>query len=875
MSISKKYSPADIEDKWYQAWLDAKAFRSVPDDREPYTITIPPPNVTGILHMGHVLNNTIQDILIRRKRMLGFNACWVPGTDHASIATEAKVVKMLADQGIRKQDIGREAFLAHAYAWKEKYGGIILNQLRKLGASCDWDRTHFTMDPEYSESVIQVFCDLYDQGYIYRGIRMVNWDPAAQTAVSDEEVYHKTTDGFLYHIKYPITGEEGAFVTIATTRPETLLGDTAVAIHPEDERYVHLHGKTALVPLIGREVPIITDEYVKTDFGTGCLKVTPAHDVNDYELGIKHNLDSIDIFNDNGTISQAGEKYIGQDRFEVRKAIVKDLEAAGLLIKKEPYVHEVGYSERTHVPIEPKLSMQWFMRMEELAQPALQAVLEGEVKLIPEKFINTYRHWMENVRDWCLSRQLWWGHRIPAYYLKNSNRLVVATHEEEALDKARALTGNPQLTLDDLEQDPDVLDTWASSWLWPISTFNGLTRPDNAEIRYYYPTHDLVTAPEILFFWVARMMIAGFHLMGERPFSHVYLHGIVRDNQRRKMSKSLGNSPDPLDLIDQYGADGVRVGMMLCSPAGNDLLFDIALVEQGRNFANKIWNAFRLVKGWAAGEQAPTPADRQALTWMESRIHEVRLEIDDHFEKFRISDALMSVYKLIWDDFCSWFLEMIKPPYGEGIAAETLDGAISCFEEVLKLLHPFMPFISEEIWQGLRDRKPGEFIALEQLAEPGTPDPQILEDMRLIQETITAVRSFRNEKQIPQKTPISVKVKSDSPQPFFSYRTFLERFLHVSSLESVGEQVHGAGRVRILTHELFIPLEHVDLDAEREKLKQEIAYTEGFLAKTEKKLANERFVQNAPEEVVALERKKKADAEAKLTMLRESLADLG
>ena len=874
MAISKKYSPDEVEDKWYQTWLDAKVFRSVPDEREPYTIVIPPPNVTGILHMGHVLNNTLQDVLIRRKRMLGFNACWVPGTDHASIATEAKVVKMLADQGIDKRDIGREAFLGHARQWKDKYGGIILSQLKKLGASCDWERTSYTMNPEYSDSVIKVFCDLYDKGLIYRGIRMVNWDPQAQTAVSDEEVYYKNIQGNLYHIRYAIEGETDTYLTIATTRPETMLGDTAIAIHPEDERYTHLHGKRVRVPLINRSIPIILDEYVKMDFGTGCLKVTPAHDPNDYEIGIRKNLDSIDIFNDDGTINEAGQRYIGEDRFKARKLIVKDLEAAGQLAEVEPHLHEVGHSERTHVPIEPKISMQWFMRMEDLAKPALEAVENGTIQLIPGKFINTYRHWMENVRDWCLSRQLWWGHRIPAWYIKDSNQLVVAPTEEEALEKAQDLTGRPRLTLEDLEQDPDVLDTWASSWLWPISVFNGETQPDNPEFAYYFPTQDLVTAPEILFFWVARMIIAGYELKGVQPFSHVYLHGIVRDKQRRKMSKSLGNSPDPLELIAEYGADAVRVGMLKSSPAGNDLLFDISLVEEGRRDANKIWNAFRLIKGWETTEEPPSDREQWATKWMDARIHEVHTEINDHFEKFRISDALMSVRKLIWDDFSQFFLEAIKPPYGAPISQTTLEQCIVFFERALQLLHPFMPFITEEIWHGLRERAAGDLITVSQIVDPQPPDMTLLKEIELIRETITAVRSFRKEKGLSPKEEIELMIKTEHETAFAPYFALLQRFLNTSNITFVEEKVQGAGSLRVQAHECFIPLGNVDIEAEREKIQKEITYMEGFLKQVQNKLSNERFVANAPEKVVNMERKKEADAQEKLAVLRESLKQL-
>lgn len=875
MEISQKYLPGEIEDKWYAAWIEKELFKSVPDERTPYTIVIPPPNVTGVLHMGHMLNNTIQDVLIRRKRMQGYNACWVPGTDHASIATEAKVVKMLADEGVTKEEIGREKFLERAMEWKDKYGGIILSQLRKLGASCDWDRTTFTMDPTYYKEVIQVFCDLFDKGYIYRGIRMVNWDPAAQTAVSDEEVIHKDVDGQLYHIRYQIEGSD-EYVTIVTTRPETILGDTAISVHPEDERYMHLHGKKALVPLINRAIPIITDDYVDMEFGTGCLKVTPAHDINDYEIGLRHNLPSIDVLNSDGTISEAGELYIGEDRFVVRKKISKELEEKGHLVEKKHYRHSVGHSERTDAVIEPRLSLQWFLKMEDISKPALDAVVDGEVKLIPEKFINTYRHWMENVRDWCLSRQLWWGQQIPAYYIKgNQNDFVVGNTKEEALARAQAKTGDNSLTMADLEQDPDVLDTWASSWLWPITVFNGLSDPDNEEINYYYPTDDLVTAPEILFFWVARMIIAGKAYKHDIPFKHVYLTGIVRDKQRRKMSKSLGNSPDPLDLIAQYGADGVRTGMLFSSPAGNDLLFDEGLVEQGRNFANKIWNAFRLVKSWEIQEGEISDLDQQALTWIQNRTHEVGLEIEDHFSKFRLSDALMSIYKLVWTDFCSWFLEMVKPPYGEPIASKTYEGIIAQFEELMKMLHPFMPFITEEVYHGLDEREAGDYICIASMPEFAAPDTQLLAEMGLINETVTAVRKFRNDKGLSPKDPIELSIKTTEQATFEKYEALMQKFLNTSAINFVPDQVDHTGSLRVRTHELYIPLGKIDVEAEREKIEKEIEYQEGFLVQVNKKLSNERFVNNAPEQVVAMERKKHADAEAKLELLRESLAQLG
>jgi valyl-tRNA synthetase len=876
MEIAAKYSPGSIESKWYQAWLDHKLFKSVPDDREPYTIAIPPPNVTGILHMGHMLNNTLQDVLVRRKRMEGYNACWVPGTDHASIATEAKVVKMLANQGIKKSDLSREEFLNHAFAWKDKYGGIILQQLKKLGASCDWDRTSFTMDPDYSKAVLKVFCDLYEKGYVYRGVRMVNWDPVAQTAVSDEEVIHKDTQGHLYHVKYAVEGNEGEFVTIATTRPETILGDTAVAIHPEDERYTHLHGKKVIVPLVNRSIPIITDDYVTMDFGTGCLKITPAHDINDYEIGIRHNLPVIDSLNPDGTVSEAGELYIGQDRFAVRKQISKDLEAAGLLVKVENYNHSVGYSERTDAAIEPRLSMQWFLNMQEVSKPALQAVLEGEVNLIPGKFINTYRHWMENVKDWCLSRQLWWGHQIPAYYIQGTNDHVVAETAEEALEKARQKTGNPALTMDALEQDPDVLDTWASSWLWPISVFKGIIEPENPDFKYYYPTNDLVTAPEILFFWVARMIIAGYEYKGVKPFNNVYLHGIVRDEKRRKMSKSLGNSPDPLDLIEQYGADAVRVGMLLSSPAGNDLLFKISLVEQGRNFANKIWNGYRLVKGWETADTAPTAMDKIAIQWMESYLHAVAEEIKDHFEKFRLSDALMSVYKLLWDDFFNWFLELIKPPQGQAVSQETYQQVIDLFERSLQLAHPFIPFITEEVWQGLAERKEGEYITVASLFEVNTPDKSILKEMDLVRTTITDVRAFWNDQKSRGggKGDLELFIKTDQQAVFEKHLTILKKFLKTDLIHFQDEKPANAGSIRVGTTEIFIPLPDVDTGAEIEKIKGEIKHQEGFLKGVMKKLGNERFVANAPAAVVEKERKKQADAEARLKVLQESLAEL-
>lgn len=874
MEIAKKYSPVDIEDKWYAAWIAADVFSSTPDEREPYTITIPPPNVTGVLHMGHMLNNTIQDVLIRRARMRGYNACWVPGTDHASIATEAKVVRMLREQGIKKSDLTRDEFLAHAYAWKDKYGGIILKQLRKLGASCDWKRTAFTMDQEYSEAVIDVFCDLYEKGHIYRANRMVNWDPVAQTALSDEEVIFKEKDGLLYHVRYQIEGSD-EYITIATTRPETILADTAIAIHPEDERFTHLHGKRALVPLVNRPIPIIQDDYVEMEFGTGCLKVTPAHDPNDFEIGLRHNLEVIDSLNPDGTINENVPLYHGMDRFVVRKQIARDLDEAGHLVQKEQYKNQVGHSERTDAVIEPRLSLQWWLNMQEVSKPALKAVLDGDIQLIPGKFINTYRHWMENVKDWCLSRQLWWGHRIPAYFIKGTEDFVVARSPEAALEAAKTQTGKADLTLDDLRQEEDVLDTWASSWLWPMEVFHGLSNPGNPDVEYYYPTQALVTAPEILFFWVARMIIAGLEYREEIPFKDVYLTGIVRDKQRRKMSKSLGNSPDPIELMEKHGADGVRVGMLLSAPAGNDILFDESQVEQGRNFANKIWNAFRLVKGWEIAESEPLARQKLAVEWMRARINEAALEIDDHFDKYRLNDALMTVYKLKWDDFCSWYLEMIKPDYGAPISREILTATEELFEETLKLLAPFMPFISEEIYHGLRQRGEGDFICLAQQTIPESRGEAILGEIELIKETITALRAFRAEKQLPNKDAIELYIKTEMPQAFEAYFPILEKLLNTSKIEFVEEKVEGTGSLRVKAHEFFVPLGAVDVEAEREKIQKEIDYTEGFLGSVMKKLSNDRFVNNAPENVVANERKKQADAEAKLELLRKALAELG
>lgn len=895
MSISKKYTPAEIEDQWYAYWLEHNLFHSEPDEREPYTIVIPPPNVTGILHMGHILNNTIQDVLVRRARMEGKNACWVPGMDHASIATEAKVVKLLRSQGITKSDLTRDEFLKHAFEWKEKFGGIILHQLKKLGASCDWERTRFTMDDDYYKAVIQVFCDLYDKGHVYRGLRMVNWDPQGLTAISDEEVIHKEVNGKLYHVRYKIEGTVDDWVTIATTRPETILGDAAITVHPDDERYTHLVGKKALVPLINRPIPIIADKYVSMEFGTGCLKVTPAHDVNDYEIGQRHDLEIIDTLNADGTMSEAAQLYIGLDRFVVRKQITKDLKEAGHIVKIEEYLHSVGHSERTDAVIEPRLSLQWWVKMEEISKPALKSVMEDDVQLIPAKFKNTYRHWMENVRDWCISRQLWWGQRIPAFYIKGDNdSFVVAPTEEEALEKARAKTGDATLQLSDLTQDPDVLDTWFSSWLWPFQVFSSLTNPGNKEAEYYYPTNDLVTGPDILFFWVARMIIAGYEYEDKKPFNNVYLTGLIRDAEGKKMSKSLGNSPDPLHLIDIYGADGMRYGILASSPAGNDLTFDTPLdlekedlesklCEQGRNFANKIWNAFRLVKSWETEESAPTDVQNIALEWINERLAAASAEIADHFSKFRISDALLVNRRMIWDDFCSWFLEMMKPPIGGKMDKATLELVFDLFEEILRSVHPFMPFISEHLWQNLRPREAGASICIQSESSLTTakfPEvmgkANILGEIELIKETVTVLRKVRLDKKIKKATPIEVKVKSAEAETFLRYEPMLKRLVNTGSIEAVSDSVKGAAAVRVKTHELYIPLDEaeVDIAAEVAKIEKEIKYQEGFLISVNKKLGNERFVANAPEKVIANERKKQADAETKLKMLKESLANL-
>jgi len=873
MEIPTKYNPALVEDKWYKYWLDNNLFRSVPDHREPYCIVIPPPNVTGVLHMGHMLNNTIQDVLIRRARMQGKNTCWVPGTDHASIATEAKVVAKLKAEGIDKNKLTRDEFLAHVWEWKEKHGGIILEQLKKMGAACDWERTAFTMDDKLSASVIHVFVDLYNKGQIYRGVRMVNWDPQAKTAVSDEEVIYREVKSKLYHLKYPMDGEDG-FVVIATTRPETILGDTALCVNPKDPRYTHLKGKRVLVPLINRSVPIIYDEYVDMEFGTGALKVTPAHDINDYMLGDKHNLESVDIFNDDGTMSPAAQLYIGMDRFEVRKAIVKDLEAAGHIAKIEDYTNKVGYSERTDAVIEPKLSMQWFLKMQEISKPALEAVLNGEIKLHPHKYINTYRHWMENVKDWCLSRQLWWGHRIPAWYLPDGG-FVVAENGEEALKLAREKTGNRQLTLDQLKQDEDVLDTWFSSWLWPISVFDGIKNPENPDIQYYYPANELVTAPDILFFWVARMIIAGYEYTGKRPFNSVYLTGMVRDSQRRKMSKQLGNSPDPLDLMAKYGADGMRVGMLLCSPAGNDLLFDESLPEQGRNFCNKIWNAFRLVQGWTVGDSIAQPLVAKAsIEWFENVLSKAIAQLNADFDKYRISDALMNVYKLFWDEFSSWLLEMVKPAFQQPIDGTTYRAVLSLFERLMVLLHPFMPFITEELWQHIYERKSGQSIMNCSLPKAGKYDKKLLEQFETAKEIITNVRSVRQEKSIPNKNTVSLFVKG-SIKLSEELESVISKLAGLDKVEYVTEKIDGAISFMVQTTEFFVPLAGlINVDEEIEKLNNELNYYQGFLASVLKKLGNEKFVNGAPEQVVAAERRKQADAEAKIKALLERISGL-
>ena len=868
--LATKYSPAEVEDKWYGYWMKHDLFKSVPDEREPYTIVIPPPNVTGVLHMGHMLNNTIQDILIRRARMDGKNALWVPGTDHASIATEAKVVAKLASEGIKKTDLTREEFLKHAWAWTEKHGGIILEQLKKLGASCDWSRTAFTMDDIRSKSVIKVFVDLYNKGLIYRGVRMVNWDPAALTALSDEEVIYKEEHSKLYHLRYYVEGED-KYIVVATTRPETILGDTAVCVNPNDERYQWLKGKKVIVPLVGRAVPIIMDEYVEMEFGTGCLKVTPAHDVNDYMLGVKYNLPTIDIFNDNGTISEAGGMYIGKDRFDVRKEIVVDLDNAGLVEKIEDYDNKVGYSERTKVVIEPKLSMQWFLKMDKITIPALNAVMDDDVKFYPPKFKNTYRHWMTNIKDWCISRQLWWGHRIPAYFLPEGG-YVVAETPEEALELAKQKTGNNALTVADLRHDEDCLDTWFSSWLWPISLFNGILDPDNEELKYYYPTSDLVTGPDIIFFWVARMIIAGYEYMNDKPFKSVYFTGIVRDNIGRKMSKSLGNSPDPLDLIATYGADGVRMGMLLSAPAGNDILYDDKLCEQGRNFCNKIWNAFRLVKGWEVADIEQPKSAEIATKWFKAKLDETIIEVADLFSKFRLSEALMAVYRLFWDEFSSWYLEMVKPVYGQPIDKVTYETTLSYFDALLRLLHPFMPFITEELWQHIQERKEGESIMYASTPVIGDLDNNLLTSMEIAKEVITGVRGVRASKNIPQKDVLALNVIGEWSSAEIEV---IKKLANLSAIEINAEKDPTAASFMVGTIEFNVPLtNNIDIEAELSKLKKDLEYYEGFKNSVLKKLSNEKFVNNAPAAVVDGERRKLADAETKISALKESIAAL-
>ena len=877
MELAAKYNPEEVENKWYQYWMDHKMFSSKPDNRQPFTVVIPPPNVTGVLHMGHMLNETIQDILVRRARQEGKNACWVPGTDHASIATEAKVVNRLAEQGIKKADLTREEFLKHAWDWTDEHGGIILKQLRRVGASCDWDRTAFTMDETRSKSVIKVFVDLYKKGLIYRGVRMVNWDPKAQTALSDEEVIYKEEHSKLYYLRYMVDDPQanGAYAVVATTRPETIMGDTAMCINPNDPKNQWLRGKRVIVPLVGRSIPVIEDEYVDIEFGTGCLKVTPAHDVNDYMLGEKHNLESIDIFNDDGTLSQAAGLYVGMDRFEVRKQIEKDLEAAGLLEKVEPYTNNVGFSERTNVPIEPKLSMQWFLRMQHFAEIALPPVMNDEIKFYPAKYKNTYRHWLENIKDWCISRQLWWGHRIPAYYLPNGG-YVVAETPEEALKLAIEKTGDSSLTINDLRQDEDALDTWFSSWLWPISLFNGILEPGNAEFSYYYPTSDLVTGPDILFFWVARMIMAGYEYRHEKPFGNVYFTGIVRDKIGRKMSKQLGNSPDPLDLIAQYGADGMRVAMLMSSSAGNDVMFDEALCEQGRNFGNKIWNAYRLVNGWQVDEKlAQNEVNAAAVEWFRNIMRRNITELEADFRSYRISEAFKRLYKLFWDDFSGWYLELVKPAYQCPIDAETLARTKEFFDELLRLLHPFMPFVTEELWQHLAPRREDETIMLAQQPAAGeAADEQLLARFELVQEVITAVRNIRKQRNIPQKEALRLEVMADENYPA-EYAPVLVKMLNLSEVKCVTEKDDTAAAFIVKTTRYFVPMEgRIDVEAERAKLQHDLEYYEGFLASVMKKLSNERFVQSAPEKVVANERAKQADAEAKIVALREQLAAL-
>lgn len=872
MSLSSKYQPQKVEDKWYQYWMERGYFNSSPNpDKDPYAIVIPPPNVTGVLHMGHMLNNTIQDVLIRKARMEGKEACWVPGTDHASIATEAKVVAMLKENGIEKHQLSRDEFVKHAWEWTNKYGGIILEQLKKLGASCDWDRTSFTMNDQYYKDVINVFVDLYRKGWIYRGVRMINWDPQGMTALSDEEVNHREVKSKLYFVKYFLEGSNET-VTIATTRPETILGDTAVCINPNDKRYDHLKGKKAIVPLINRSVPIIEDEYVSMEFGTGCLKVTPAHDLNDYELGIRHHLKSIDILNDDGTLNELAQRYVGKDRFEARKLIVEELEQAGQLEKVEDYLNSVGFSERTNAIVEPRLSMQWFMKMEELSKPALDHVLNGDIKFYPSKFVNTYRHWMENIRDWCISRQLWWGHRIPAYYLPDGS-YVVAEDLNGALQLAREK--DQSITENDLKQDEDVLDTWASSWLWPIAVFDGISKPQNEDINYYYPTRDLVTAPEILFFWVARMVMAGYEYRGSMPFKNVYLTGIVRDNKKRKMSKSLGNSPDPLQLIAQYGADGVRTGMLFSSPAGNDLLFDEKLCQQGRNFSNKIWNALRLVKGWDV-TPGDTTDNHTAIVWFNDRCQQSIEEIEDHFSKFRISDALIAIYKLVWDDFCSWYLEMIKPAYQQPIDKQTYDQTIGFLEILMKLLHPFMPFITEEIWHELHERDEDDCVTIASWPKPVAYNSDNIKRTYQVFEVISQIRHLRNQTDTSPRERIDLFIRTQKEELYHLYSSAIRKLGNIGEIQFCDLIPDTPGSKFVVRADEFLLLTPVKSDPEEEKglLEKELEYTRGFLASVEKKLKNKEFTDNAPEQVVNNERRKKEDAEAKIRTLETSLGKL-
>lgn len=876
MTIPAQFDAKTIEAKWYKHWMENNYFHSKPDHRTPYTIVIPPPNVTGVLHMGHMLNNTIQDVLIRRARLLGYNACWVPGTDHASIATEAKVVAKLKSEGINKNDLTREEFLKHAWDWTNKYGGVILEQLKQLGCSCDWDRTKFTMDPDMSASVIRSFVDLYNKGYIYRGYRMVNWDPEAKTTLSDEEVIYEEQQGKLFYLKYKIEGSE-EFLIIATTRPETIFGDTAICINPSDERFFHLKGKKAIVPICNRIVPIIEDEYVDVEFGTGCLKVTPAHDMNDRLLGEKHNLEVIDIFTDDARLNAYGLHYEGRDRFEVRQSIEKELESIGALTKTEIYLNKVGTSERTKAVIEPRLSDQWFLKMEELVKPAIQSVLEtNEIKLYPKKFENTYRHWLENIRDWNISRQLWWGQQIPAYYYGDGKEdFVVAESPEEALALARVKTNSAALQSEQLRQDADALDTWFSSWLWPMAVFGGIMNPESEDFKYYYPTNDLVTGPDILFFWVARMIIAGYEYTGKKPFTNVYLTGLVRDKNRRKMSKSLGNSPDPLDLIDKFGADGVRVGLLLSASAGNDILFDEELCNQGKAFSNKIWNAFRLIRGWEVSDAIEQPEHAKvAISWYEAKLQQTLIEIEDHFDKYRISDALMSIYKLVWDDFCSWFLEIIKPAYQQPIDQATFDAAIEMLESNLKLLHPFMPFLTEEIWQYIAERKVDEALIISSWPKQKSFDASLIADFETAIEVISGIRTIRKEKNIAFKDSIELKVtNNENLAPYFD--PVIIKLGNITSLEYIAEKISGALSFRVKSNEYFVPISgSVNVEEEVSKLREELTYTQGFLRSVQSKLANERFVAGAPEKVLEMERKKEADALAKIATIEESLASL-